>query len=118
MIGLAEDDNISRGRLDLRPATREVSLDGQLVAIGGRAFDVLHALASHAGHVVAHEDLLAQVWRGRRVESNNLQVQIAALRRVLGSGAIVTVPRRGYQLTWTQGINRRPTLAGLRRFWP
>ena len=90
------------GRLELRPNARAVLLDGSPVAIGGRAFDILDMLAREAGHLVAQEDLLAEVWAGRKVEANNLQVQIRALRRTLGPGAIVTVSGRGYQLTWTR----------------
>ena len=39
------------------------------------------------------------VWPGLVVEENNLQVQISALRKVLGAPAIATVPGRGYQFT-------------------
>src|SRR5690606_37858802 len=38
-------------------------------------------------------------WGGLHVEENNLQVQIGALRRILGKHAIITLAGRGYQLT-------------------
>ena len=44
-------------------------------------------------------ELLDLVWPGLVVEENNLQVQISALRRLLGAHAIATVPGRGYQFT-------------------
>jgi predicted ATPase len=38
------------------------------------------------------------VWQGLVVEENNLQVQVSALRKILGPTAIATVPGRGYRL--------------------
>jgi DNA-binding response OmpR family regulator len=49
--------------------------------------------------VVPKEELIEVVWPGLVVEDNNLQVQISALRKVLGAQAIATVPGRGYQFT-------------------
>jgi TolB-like protein len=69
-----------------------------LVSLGGRALDVLAALTAAAGETVSKNALLDRVWPGLTVEENNLQVQISALRRVLGEGWIVTVPGRGYRL--------------------
>ena len=40
---------------------------------------------------------MSRVWPGRIVEENNLQVQVMTLRKLLGHGAIGTVPGRGYQ---------------------
>ena len=39
------------------------------------------------------------VWPKLVVEENNLQVQVLALRKLLGPAAIATVPGRGYRLT-------------------
>jgi DNA-binding winged helix-turn-helix (wHTH) protein len=84
-------------RLDRR--NRSLTRDGAPVSVGGRALDVLVVLASAAGETVGKDALLDQVWPGLIVEENNLQVQISALRKVLGDGWIVTVPGRGYRLT-------------------
>lgn len=87
------------GRFEFDPATRSVRADGVQVPLGGRAFDLLHALVEHADRVVDSATLHERVWPGRAVESNNLQVQVWALRRCLGPGSIATVARRGYRLT-------------------
>lgn len=71
--------------------------DGASVNVGGRALAVLAVLAD-AEDTVTKEVLLDAVWSGRAVEEGNLTVQIAALRKILGEGAIVTVPRIGYRL--------------------
>ena len=81
------------------PATRQLFLEGVEQRLGGRAFDLLLALARHPDGVVSKEMLYESVWQGCAVEPNNLQVQVWALRRLLGERAIATVPRRGYRLT-------------------
>lgn len=72
-------------------------LDGQPASLGGRAVELLIALAQRHGRLVTKAELLELVWPGLVVEENNLQVQISALRKVLGAPTIVTVPGRGYR---------------------
>ena len=85
------------GRFELQPAERRLLDDGQPVALGARAFDVLLMLVERPGQLVTKNDLLTQVWAGLVVEENNLQVQISSLRKVLGQGAVATIPGRGYR---------------------
>jgi predicted ATPase/DNA-binding winged helix-turn-helix (wHTH) protein len=85
------------GRFELQPAERRLLDEGQPVALGARAFDLLVMLVERARQLVTKNDLLALVWSGLVVEENNLQVQISALRKVLGQGAVTTVPGRGYR---------------------
>lgn len=42
-------------------------------------------------------ELLTLVWPGLVVEENNLQVQVSALRKLLGPSALATIPGRGYR---------------------
>lgn len=49
----------------------------------------------HRDRVVGRDEIMAAVWPGTVVGENNLNVQVANLRRMLGAGAIVTVPGRG-----------------------
>ncbi len=62
-----------------------------------RAFDLLLVLVRHAGVLVRKEQLLAEAWPGLVVEENNLQVQVSALRKILGPQAIETIPGHGYR---------------------
>lgn len=71
---------------------------GVKVQIAGRAYDVLLALAERCDRVVSKAELLDVAWPGVVVEENNLTVQIAAIRRVLGHNVIATVTGRGYRL--------------------
>ena len=87
------------GRFELSPATRQLAADGQPVALGGRAFDLLLTLVERRDRLVTKNELLELVWPGLVVEENNLQVQVSALRKLLGQDAIATVPGRGYRFT-------------------
>ncbi len=86
-------------RFEVLPAERRLLVDGRPVALGSRAFDLLAALVARRDRVVPKDELIDVVWPGLVVEENNLQVQISALRKILGAQAIATVPGRGYQFT-------------------
>lgn len=69
--------------------------------LGQRAVALLHLLLERAEAPVTKDALIEAAWPGLAVEDSNLTVQIAALRRALGSdngaGWIETLPRRGYR---------------------
>ena len=85
------------GRFELRPATRQLLVDDHPAPLGARAFDVLLALIERRERLVTKEELLDLAWPGLVVEENNLQVQVSALRKILGNGVIATVAGRGYR---------------------
>jgi len=87
------------GRFELQPAAQQLLVDGEPATLGPRAFALLVALAERAGQLVSKAELLDLVWPGLVVEENNLQVQVSALRKILGADAIATVPGRGYRFT-------------------
>lgn len=94
----APPDSIAFAAWELRPAERRLLVDGSDAPVGGRAFDVLLALARRPGELVTKDELLAQAWPGLVVEENNISVQIAALRKLLGPKAIRTIAGSGYVL--------------------
>lgn len=83
---------------EIRPQERVLLIGGKPVRIGSRAFDLLRALAERPARVVSKRELIELVWPDVVVEENNLSVQITALRKLLGSEAIVNVSGLGYQL--------------------
>lgn len=92
----------SFGPFVLHPG-RELLRDGRAVPIGNRALRLLEIMLEADGGVVTKADMLSKVWPGMIVEDGNITVQIAALRRELGTRPdgqewIVTVPRVGYRL--------------------
>jgi DNA-binding winged helix-turn-helix (wHTH) protein/tetratricopeptide (TPR) repeat protein len=75
---------------------------GEVVPATPKALGVLTALLRKGGDVVSKEELLAEVWARTVVEEANVNVTVAALRKVLGErpeggSYIQTVPRRGYR---------------------
>lgn len=88
------------GRFLLDPAARTLRLDGQPLALGARALDVLLALVDAGGELVTKEQLLQRCWPGLVVEEANVHVQVSQLRKLLGTQAIATVPGLGYRFAW------------------
>jgi predicted ATPase len=92
-------DVLRFGNVEVDARERTLRVDGREAAVGARAFNVLLELAANAGRVVGKNELLDRAWPGLIVEENNLQVQVSALRKVMGAAAIATVPGRGYRFT-------------------
>jgi TolB-like protein/DNA-binding winged helix-turn-helix (wHTH) protein/Tfp pilus assembly protein PilF len=72
------------------------------LAVGSRALDVLGVLLQRPGDLVSRAEIISAVWPQTAVEESNLNMQIAALRRVLDEGrpegsCIRTIPGRGYR---------------------
>lgn len=91
-------------RLDLD--TRELSRDGQPVAIEPRVFDLLVYLLRNRDKVASKDELIAAVWNGRIVSDSALASCINAARAVLGDDGerqrlIKTLPRKGVRFVGT-----------------
>jgi DNA-binding winged helix-turn-helix (wHTH) protein len=84
---------------ELHPAERVLRVRGEPVALGSRAFDLLLVLAQRHERLVTKQELLELVWPGLVVEEHNIATQISTLRKLLGTGAIATLPGYGYRLT-------------------
>jgi DNA-binding winged helix-turn-helix (wHTH) protein len=92
----------SFGPFHLIPVQRLVLEGEKPLRLGSRALEILIALVERHGELVTKEELMARVWPNVFVESSNLTVHIAALRRVLGDGLngnryLVNIPGRGYR---------------------
>lgn len=85
------------GDFELHAHERRLLRHGKPVELGGRAFDMLQALAQQPGRLVGKATLMDLVWPGLVVQENNLAAQVSALRKVLGGDVIATVPGRGYR---------------------
>lgn len=90
------------GPLIVDVAHHTATLEGHVLDLTAREFDLLAYLARHAGKVCTHHLLLQAVWgAGYGTESHYLRVYAHRLRRKLGdAGAMLrTHPGIGYQLT-------------------
>lgn len=76
------------GGLVVDERTRVATLDGQLLELSRKEFDVLHVLASRVGEVVTKRELLAEVWQQAYGGSERtVDVHLSWLRRKLGESA-------------------------------
>ena len=92
--------------LRFNPATREVTLHGQTVALSRREQALLGALLQNPGHILSAEQLQDILYGlGDGVESNAINVHIYNLRRKLGSEVVKTVRGLGYRM----GVPREST---------
>ncbi len=81
---------------------RELTLRGQVVAVGPQVFDLLLQLVIHHDRVVSKDDLLQAVWGGRIVSESTITSHINAVRKAIGDTGeqqrlVRTVPRKGYR---------------------
>jgi DNA-binding winged helix-turn-helix (wHTH) protein len=85
------------GAWELDPKRKQLFRDGEPVAIGARQLDLLTALVSQPGRILTKDQLIAAAWEDVAVTDNSLEQMISALRRLIGSSSIETLPRRGYR---------------------
>lgn len=97
-------ERLEVGDLVIEPAAHVVSLAGEPLDLAPREFDLLCALALHAGQVVSVDDLLAQVWGAEyEGETQAVYVHIRWLREKIEADPqnprrIVTIRGVGYKL--------------------
>jgi TolB-like protein/DNA-binding winged helix-turn-helix (wHTH) protein len=101
-------------RLDSREAL--FTRLGTPVPLAPKVFDLLVYLVSNAGRLVEKEELLKALWPDSFVEEANLTVNMATLRKTLGSQAdgqpwIETVPKRGYRFLAAVSHPAEPVVA-------
>lgn len=90
--------------------------DGAHIPLGRRGADILKALLEADSGVATKAALLDGVWPGRTIEEGNLAVQIAALRKALGTRSngeewITTIAGVGYRLIRAEGQSREGSAA-------
>lgn len=75
---------VTVGEVSIDPATREATRGSRVLELTAREFELLLALARHAGHVLSRQQLLELVWGYTwEVDSNVVDVFVGYLRRKL-----------------------------------
>lgn len=102
------DHRFAFGPFVFDPVSSTLWEGSTLVALGARGAALLAALLEADGGVVTRSALMERAWPGMVVEDGNLAVQIATLRKILGTRSdgqewIATVPRVGYRLVRATG---------------
>ncbi|HWO01620.1 MAG TPA: winged helix-turn-helix domain-containing protein [Blastocatellia bacterium] len=85
----------------LDAGNRQLSRDGEPVALNSKYFDVLLLLVSRSGRLVEKQSIFEEVWQGVFVTDAALTQCIKDIRKQLGDDAsapryIKTVPKHGY----------------------
>jgi DNA-binding response OmpR family regulator len=90
------------GRLEIDAGSRTVRIDGEAVSLTSYQFDLLHALAEHAGKVLSRERLMDLV-KGEELEAfdRSIDVHVSRLRAAIEDDTarprrIITVRGAGY----------------------
>jgi DNA-binding response OmpR family regulator len=99
--GVADDDAVRVGTLEINLATYQVAVDGRPIDFTYMEYELLKFLATHPGRVFSREALLSRVWGfdyygGART----VDVHVRRVRAKLGSehaGRITTVRSVGYR---------------------
>ncbi len=94
-------DVIKLGDVEMRLSSREVFVNGALMSMRNKEFDLLHAFMAHPGMVFTREQLLSQVWGYDYLGSTRtVDVHVAQLRQKLQDSqlSIETVWGVGYKL--------------------
>ena len=88
------------GGCEVRPASREVLVNGRPRQIQPRPFDLLVYLIEHRERVLSIDELLDAIWGRQVVQPSSLTVAINRIRNVLedGNGEIIRTHHRvGYR---------------------
>jgi DNA-binding response OmpR family regulator len=86
------------GDVRLDPATHEVTMGEEPVALTPREYALLEFFLRHPDRVVTKLELLDHVWDLGDRDSNTVEVYVGYLRRKLGADLIRTVRGAGYRL--------------------
>ncbi|WP_223529028.1 winged helix-turn-helix domain-containing tetratricopeptide repeat protein [Pseudomonas sp. GL-R-19] len=81
---------------------RELTLRGQVVAVGPQVFDLLLLFVNNPDRVLSKDELLKAVWSGRIVSESTITSHINAVRKAIGDTGeeqrlVRTVSRKGYR---------------------
>jgi hypothetical protein len=106
---------IAIGDFELDPARFELRRGGEIVKVQPLTLELLLYLASRAGCLVSHAELIEHVWRGTRVSYWAIARAVREARRALGDDGnsqrcIETIHGRGYRLRCSKAAARPPTL--------
>ena len=85
------------------PSRNEIEISGNIIKLQPKVMEVLVYLARHQERVIAKEELIEHVWRGRVVTDASVQKSINLLRKCLNEAigdadVIAHYSKKGYQL--------------------
>ncbi|MBE7212442.1 MAG: winged helix-turn-helix transcriptional regulator, partial [Gluconacetobacter diazotrophicus] len=98
------------GAVEIDVAARRVTVDGVPAALSPREFALLAMLATHAGRVLTHRQLLVALWGPAHADDTQyLRVYVGQRRQKLGPDGprlIGTEPGIGYRFATAERVGR------------
>lgn len=77
-------DEVEAGPLSINTARREAELDGDLLDLRKKEFDLLRLLADQEPDVVSRSVIAERVWGSEFVSDNSIDVTVSGLRKKMG----------------------------------
>jgi DNA-binding response OmpR family regulator len=98
--GRQHPEVLAAGRVEVDTRRREASVEGRVVALAAREFDLLQFLAENAGLALSRQQLLDGVWgAGWFGDERTVDVHVGQLRKKMGDALpLATVWGVGYRL--------------------
>jgi DNA-binding response OmpR family regulator len=92
---------LTHGALRIDAGRREVTLEGRVLQLAPKEFDLLYALMEHHGIVLTRDQLLERVWGYTFAgDTRTVDVHVRQLRRKIGETCpVVTVWGVGYKVS-------------------
>ncbi|GGA06126.1 response regulator transcription factor [Okeania sp. KiyG1] len=104
LVSSSQPEGIQLGNLTIDPQSREVKVNGELIALTALEFDILHCLAGKPGRAWKRSDLIQEVWDYEYMgDERVVDVHIGQIRKKLENNdnnppKIKTVRGIGYKL--------------------
>lgn len=88
---------LTNGRINLNPATREISVDDTITRLSAREYALMYCLLLQPGVILSRQELEEKIYGwNEEVESNAVEVVIHGIRKKLGSNVINNVRGLGW----------------------
>lgn len=98
-----DESTFENGELRVDLASRTVTVNGKLVQLSRKEYDLLKLLVNNAGQVLTHQQIMRLIWGpSREDETHHLRVLIGHLRQKLGDQ-----PTRPRYILTEQGVGYR-----------
>jgi DNA-binding response OmpR family regulator len=98
--GIVSENVICHKNIKYEPATAYLLLDDKCIALSQRENAIFSCLMRNIGRPVSKSKIEESIydWSTEHIESNTIEVHIAALRRKLGRDLIITLRGIGYSI--------------------
>jgi two-component system, OmpR family, alkaline phosphatase synthesis response regulator PhoP len=97
-----DNDVITAGDIIIDSSKYTVNVNGNIVLLARKEFELLYLLASKPGRVFLRNEILEQVWGNEVIVGDRtIDVHIRKIRQKLGVNCITTVKGVGYKFDYT-----------------